>query len=267
MTGIALVSAKGAPGVTTSAVLLAAVWPTPAVLVEADPAGGDLRSWYTDPQGEPLRPELGVVSLLAAHTPTGQISDRTLSGHAQLLPGGLPVLVGPSSPGQVEALRGPWPQLAAAIAANHGDVLVDLGRLTGAGAHDLAWPVLRACGMTLIVCRSTVASVAHARDLHALLAGQGLPVQLLLLGSAAARVDVARAVGLYTEQIHALPADAAAAAGLAGAWNRRLDRSPFVTAGRRVAATLHEQLHVGGGGNTMAPPSPSASGAGMAVTP
>ena len=44
MSALALVSAKGAPGVTTSALLLAAVWPSPSVLVEADWAGGDLRS-------------------------------------------------------------------------------------------------------------------------------------------------------------------------------------------------------------------------------
>ncbi len=37
---ITLVSASGAPGVTTTAIGLAVRWPRPVVLVEADPKGG-----------------------------------------------------------------------------------------------------------------------------------------------------------------------------------------------------------------------------------
>jgi hypothetical protein len=266
MTGVAVVSAKGSPGVTTCAVLLAAVWPTPAVLVEADPSGGDLRCWYTDPSGRPLRPDVGVVSLLAAHTLTGHAADRTLAGHAQQLPGGLPVLVGPSGPDQAEALHGPWPRLGAAVAGHDGDALVDLGRLAGTAACDLAQQVLQACAMTLLVCRSTVASVAHTRTLLALLTGQGLPVQVLLLGTAADRTDVARALGLYTEQIQLLPFTTETAAALAGDWNRNLDRSPLVVAGRRVAAALHEQLHTQAPVDRPDDPATSATAAAMAVS-
>ena len=39
---IALCSAKGAPGVTTSGLALALSWPRPVVLAELDPAGGDV---------------------------------------------------------------------------------------------------------------------------------------------------------------------------------------------------------------------------------
>ena len=39
---IAVAADKGAPGVTTTAVALAAVWPRPVLLAECDPAGGDL---------------------------------------------------------------------------------------------------------------------------------------------------------------------------------------------------------------------------------
>ena len=39
---IGLLSAKGAPGVTTSSLAIAAQWPRPAVVLDADPSGGDI---------------------------------------------------------------------------------------------------------------------------------------------------------------------------------------------------------------------------------
>ena len=39
---IVLAADKGAPGVTTAAVALGAVWPRPVLLAECDQAGGDL---------------------------------------------------------------------------------------------------------------------------------------------------------------------------------------------------------------------------------
>ena len=40
MAVIALTSASGSPGVTTTALGLALLWPRPVLLVEADPTGG-----------------------------------------------------------------------------------------------------------------------------------------------------------------------------------------------------------------------------------
>ena len=42
MTLIAITGGKGAAGVTTTGTVLAAVWPSVAVLADCDPAGGDL---------------------------------------------------------------------------------------------------------------------------------------------------------------------------------------------------------------------------------
>jgi len=39
---IAIAADKGSPGVTTTSVALAAVWPRPVLLAECDPSGGDL---------------------------------------------------------------------------------------------------------------------------------------------------------------------------------------------------------------------------------
>lgn len=254
MSAVALVSAKGAPGVTTSALLLAAVWPSPSVLVEADWAGGDLRSWLTDEHRRPLRGDVGVVSLLAAHHRTGVLADRDLLGHAQTLAGGLPVLTGPGSPAQADALRGQWPQLATAVHVHPGDVLLDAGRLTRPAPEQLQ---LLRTGQVLVVCRSTTASLAHTRDLLTRLRGSGLHPQLLLLGSPTERDDASQALQAST---HQLPLDPPAATALtSGHWNRKLDRSPLLAAARRLAAALHELAHQ--------PPLSTAAGRNTATRP
>lgn len=239
MTALALVSAKAAPGVSTSALLLAAVWPSPALLVEADLAGGDLRYYLRNADGQPLRADPGVVSLLAAHTLTGVVTDRRLLAHAQHLQGGLPVLIGPGNPAQAEALRGQWPQLATAIAACEQVVVADLGRIDGQRPSDLT--LLRTASLVLVVCRGSVASLGHTRDLLARLAGHGVSAQALLVGTGAQREDAQHALGVA---VQLLPHDPTAAASLLGdSWSRKLDRSPLVAAGRRTATLLHEQLH------------------------
>ena len=273
MTAIGLVGAKGAPGVTTSALLLAALWPRPAYLLEADPAGGDLRWWQSGSDGSPLRPDTGVVSLLAALR-SGRPGQNELTTHAQQISGGLPVVVGVSNPSQHQALAATWPTLAALLThpndsfAGHcegrgsADVMVDAGRL---GIDPATGGLLAALPVVLLVCRPTVASVAHAR--HALstlrsLPSVGLPASrarheqqalgVIVIGTASDQAQVDTALtgtgtgsnsppgrGLFFGH---LADDPAAAAGLAGQWTRRLDRSPLVASGRRLASDLHELL-------------------------
>lgn len=297
MTALALLSGKGSPGVTTSALLLAAVWPVPACLVEADPAGGDLRWWLTDPAGQPLQPGVGLVSLHAAvraapgTAPTPPV--RTVSGadagaptagtavaaspgatarglgeHAQAVPGGLPVLVGVGSSAQHRALPAASAALVAALAADvELDAVVDLGRL---GQDPSTAVLLERLPLVLLVCRPTVASVSHTRSALAVVDalrrptptpapalardadGCGLPAAaVLVIGSSREREDVraaladteARVTGRSRDRlVVGLPEDPAAARALAGEWTRRLDRSPLVAGGRRLAGLLHAQL-------------------------
>jgi hypothetical protein len=240
MTAVGLAAAKGAPGVTTTALLLAALWPAPAVLVEADRAGGDLRWWLCDPDGQPLRDDQGVVSLLAAH-PLRAGADQQLLVHAQRITGRLPVLIGPATPAQADVLAPQWPQLAAALMDARQDVLVDVGRSDG--LHEVDLRILAACGLVLIVCRGTVASLAHTRALRARLAARGCEAQVVLIGSKAQREDVRRA--LDADSVDLLPDDLATAQALTGGrWTRQVDRSPLLAAGRHLAATVHEQLHL-----------------------
>jgi hypothetical protein len=245
-TAVALVSAKGSPGVTTSAILLAAVWPSGATLLEADPVGGDLRTLFSDPTGQPLRPDRGVVSLLTAQPPT--ISPAkvgpALHGHSQHLSGGLPVVLGPANASQVEALRPPWLQLASLIRAHvqgGANLVVDAGRLGDPSSLALTLPLLRSCTTTLVVARATLTSVSHARDLLGLLRDVALPAELLLIADPRDTADVTQATHLAANQLHVLPDDATSAAALIGPWTRRLDRSRLLAAARTVVSTLYQR--------------------------
>ena len=66
---ISIASAKGSPGASTSAHVLAAVWPRPVVLAELDPVGSDLVYRTRSREGAPLDSDRGVVSLAAAIRP------------------------------------------------------------------------------------------------------------------------------------------------------------------------------------------------------
>ena len=61
---VVLAADKGAPGVTTAAVALAAVWPRPVLLAECDQAGGDLVYRLPAEEGGMLNPARGMLSHL-----------------------------------------------------------------------------------------------------------------------------------------------------------------------------------------------------------
>src|SRR5690349_8055088 len=60
---IAFVSAKGSPGVTTTALACALSWDRPVLLAECDPAGGDLLAGYL---GKLEIPPMGLLQLAVA---------------------------------------------------------------------------------------------------------------------------------------------------------------------------------------------------------
>ncbi len=117
MRTVALCSARGAPGVTTTSLLLASH--LDAVLVEADLAGGVVAVRYG------LSREPGLVTLAAA-SPAGPAGWRD---HAQDA-GGIPVLVGPDAADTAESLwRTAGERLVAALDRSDGWAVVDAGRV------------------------------------------------------------------------------------------------------------------------------------------
>jgi hypothetical protein len=143
---IAVCSLSGAPGVTTAATALTALWPsgplTIPVLVEVDASGGDLGAWHR------LSGRPGLVSLAASVRAVAQPDPdavreedgtrRVLLRHATELPGGLRVLHAPPTAHEAAAV------VAALARRGHvlegGVTVLDLGRVMPgtAGAHLLA---------------------------------------------------------------------------------------------------------------------------------
>ena len=90
---VAFGSLARAPGATTTLLAAAAVWPGPElVVVEADADGGVLAARF----GLSLHPEAPTLMSLLAAT-RHDVTPDALTGHAQRLPGGIPVVCGPST--------------------------------------------------------------------------------------------------------------------------------------------------------------------------
>jgi hypothetical protein len=240
MSLLTLLAGKGTPGVTTSALALAAVWPRHCVLVEADPAGGDLPYRLRRADGNPLALDRGVVSLATAARAAAD--PRILDQHTQDLAGGLPVLIGPTSSLQASGLEASWPRLAALLSGTDDvDVLADVGRLSASTPT----PLLTVADLVVLTCRADVASVAHTRAaLRQLNRTHSLTPVVMVIGGSRAVAQVREALRPLGEVdvVGPLADDPPAAAGLAGRWTRRLDRSGLVTSARAVARILDTRL-------------------------
>lgn len=151
MTTVALFSVKHAPGVTTAAVALAAAYGDGAVVVEADPAGGDIAARSR------LTLEPGLLTLAAAGRRVGTALD--FSPHVQSLPGGGDVVVAPVDPDlATAAITTTAPRVAAAHGAQF--TIIDCGRFS---VESPARPVIRSADVAVVVIEPTVAGVEHLR--------------------------------------------------------------------------------------------------------
>jgi MinD-like ATPase involved in chromosome partitioning or flagellar assembly len=248
---VALAADKGSPGVTTVTVALGAVWPGRALVVECDPAGGDIAYRLPGVGGRPLDANRGLLSLaaIARHG----VEARQLWDHVQELNGGLEVILGVSTAEQSAGLSGIWDSLGGAMArVRDVDVLADCGRIAP-GSPGTA--VLRHASMLVLVARATVDSVAHARDRLAALAGRrgdgvvGPSIGLVLVAqpreskAALNQVnEVLRSARLPVEVLGTIADDPRGAALLAGQWSGRLSRSMLVRSTREVARCIHARI-------------------------
>ncbi|MHA6622905.1 hypothetical protein [Pseudonocardia sp. DLS-67] len=163
---VTLVSAKNSPGVTTATLALAAEWPRPAFVVDADPSGGDMAAGL----GRGSWPSSSTVMELvieARHEPVEAVLRRL----AVSVDHGPAVLAGLGQPGQAAAV--PWSRLAAGFRnLGDSDVLCDGGRyLSGDGIA----PLLQGSDHVVIVTWSTLPAVRSTARLAALLREEVLP--------------------------------------------------------------------------------------------
>ncbi|RYU12767.1 ParA family protein [Nocardioides iriomotensis] len=155
----ALASAKGAPGTTVTALALATVWPTDPVVADMDPAGSDLTWWCRTREGDPLDVNRGLLSLGAGVRRGADEVD--LDEHLQDVDGGIRVLAGVASPGQVAGLGAAWSAIPAVYSRYRSDVIADCGRVVPGSA---SLPVLQRADAVLFVVRPTIEGMAHLRE-------------------------------------------------------------------------------------------------------
>src|SRR2546429_3663151 len=129
---VAIASDKGAPGVTTASVVLAAVWPRPVLLAECDPAGGDLLYRFLAADGR-LDPGRGLLSLAVAAR--RGLRPEQVWEHTQTLRGGLAVLTRVSTARPGAGLHPPGGAGGGGLAPPPpGGVVAGRGRGGGGGA-------------------------------------------------------------------------------------------------------------------------------------
>ena len=237
---ISIASAKGAPGASTSAHVLAAVWPRPAVLAELDPAGSDLVYRTRSREGLPLDSDRGVVSLATAirRDPAAPLRD-----HLTLIEG---VLVGLSRPDQATAIGAGWSGLATSL-QRQGDIIADVGRLSP-GAPSLG--VALASDMALVTVRPGVENYGHLRERLSWIVAETsrrserVRLGVLLIAPWKARHEaddltrLLRGSGLEVPVVGVLALDQSAADSLAGRRARPLGRTLLVRSARTVATAL-----------------------------
>ncbi len=247
---IAVAADKGAPGVTTTAVTLAAVWPRPVLLAECDPAGGDIAYWLPAEGGGRLDPRRGLLSLAVAAR--RDLQPAQLWMHAQKLRGGLDVLLGVATAEQGAGLEPMWGPVGGLLSGlPQADVIADCGRLGPDGPY---YDLLANAALIVLITRPSLGEVVRLRERSA-----ALSAALGQRGSHSARVGVLVVVGhrgfsrALADVGQVLGRDSAASVlgGIAfeprsaellhGEWGGRLDKSLLIRTAREIAGQLAGQ--------------------------
>ena len=238
MTLIAVCSFKGSPGATTLALGLASRWPNGhrPVVVECDPAGGDLAARFR------LALSPGLVSLAAAAR-RAERSDL-LWQHTQQLPGELRVVAGPPGADQAHAalteLMGVGEEKSAlwrAAGRARAVVIADCGRID---QYSPGMPIVRGADVLLLLARARDDALAHVATKVDAMGRWSRRPGFLLVGNGYRSREVSRELGI--DVMARIPEDAKGAAALCGASRRRgaLTRSELGKALGALAERLAE---------------------------
>jgi hypothetical protein len=230
-------SAKGSPGATTMALALASWWPRPVIVIEAEPAGGDVAARLG------LSEEPGLVGMAAALRRNPHVESATgawITDHEQQTSVGVRVVVAPAGPHQARSalnlLSGPTcPPIP-----DGTDLLIDVGRLSdprGSGG----WIQGNGADLLVWVCRPQLADLAH---LTALLDKQDVDSReqaIVLNGGGPFPADeVATTLGLPV--LGHLPADSPGASSLWSGGGRTWVRSALGRASKNLVDTVNGYL-------------------------
>jgi hypothetical protein len=249
---IVIAADKGAPGVTTTALALAAVWPRPVLLAECDPSGGDLVYRFPAAHGGSLDPRRGLVTLAVAAR--RGLQPGQLWEHTQKMAGGLDVLTGVVNAEQGAGLGTLWGPLGGLFTAmSGGDVIADCGRL---GADGPLYDLVAQAAVVLLVTRPNTGDVIRLRDRAAAVSAaastrgrRGFTSAVAVIAdqrnlrATAAEVSQALAQGdVPAGLVGGIADDPKGAELLGGAWGGRLDKTLLIRTARETAQRLAASL-------------------------
>lgn len=239
MTAVALCSLVGAPGVSTTAWLLAWVWPEETggrqvLLIDADPAGSVLR------EVSPVRlaPTAGAVSLAAEPHPVD--AEALLSHAVQLDASGQRYLLpGITLPPQARSVAPVWSALVEVARDLHllgMDVVIDAGRWGHALApSDLVTEADEALVVMEPTARASLAAASTIRELTAMRAPRPAPRAVVRDSGPYTAAEVADALDAA---VLTVADDPRAARAILDRPGTRPDRSPLWRSARSLAATI-----------------------------
>ncbi|MEV6445137.1 carbon monoxide dehydrogenase maturation protein [Amycolatopsis sp. NPDC051716] len=206
---IVLTSVKGSPGVTTFTVALAANWPVAVrrVVVECDPAGGDLGQRFG------LAPSPGLLSLAAAARQS--IEANAVWNHTQVLADGLPVVLGPAGGPQARAALSTLVPASSPLrrAAREPGVVMfaDCGRMDPGSPAE---PMIRQADALLLISGTHSDELAHLATRLQELGRVAARPCLVLAGRGHPTKEVEQELGIPV--MARIPYDPAAATSLTG---------------------------------------------------
>ncbi len=158
---IAIGSDKGSPGTTTTALALASAWRTPAVVVEADPGGGDLGLRLRTARGEVVPETPTVLTLLTAARSAQESGEPDVVGRYALeINEQLAVVPAPLLAEQLAAVPN-WSPLVDVLHAGSAAHFLDVGRLHGSSP---LVPCVAAAEVVVVVARAEAGSLIRLRE-------------------------------------------------------------------------------------------------------
>jgi hypothetical protein len=244
---LAVASAKGSPGATTTALLFGALWPRTVIVAECDPHGGDVAARLPANSGGVIDADRGLLSLGAAGRK--MLRPELVPEHTQRISGGLDVLIGVRMPEQSAGLAQQWGQLGPIFGGIPGyDVIADMGRLGAATPQNV---MLASATDLVMVCDTQPSNVVHMRErilaLHPVLhpeSASGTRIHIAVVADPKRRQavreigDAMRRVAASVAEVYHLAYDPKGASFFAGEITGRPDRTALVKSALPVVARL-----------------------------
>ncbi|RBQ17229.1 hypothetical protein DP939_25110 [Spongiactinospora rosea] len=236
---------------TTTVLAVASLWPTEALVAECDPAGGTIVPGMLGGNV----PDTANIADLAADP--GSVGEQAVAvdgaaGHWLVLPG-LP------DPRFAVGMDAAWGPIGQALAECGLDVVADLGRI---GGRDVAYPLLAAADLLVLVMRPTLRQVAAALPRLEVVRrsiGDQLPIAVAVIGYGSySHRHIARV--LECEVLGVVPEDPRTARVLsegapAGRWYRN---APLRQGAHRLGKAIRRRTVPATPSTSFAGPPPSA---------